>query len=211
MAINSADCNRFVATEGERVRHQVGMLCPCHDDQGQPDPNCDLHERGGWFYAEEEAIVGLVTSIAAHKDWLEAGIALPGDAVFSPLTHNTVSEGDKIIFTWPLPFGQGDPLVRGSGSAEKLYYPAVKGIYCLDEQRIKYVENVDFRFVGRTIEWSWPGKSVEGKKPSLGIRYTIKYMAFIEWIAVDPPTTRISKGQDIGSKVLLRKKHIFEQ
>jgi len=45
----------------------------------------------------------------------------------------------------------------------------------------------------------------------VGTKYTVKYMAFIEWIAMDPPTNRISAGVDIGSKVLLRKKHIFEQ
>lgn len=211
MAIPTSAVNAFVQAEGERVRHFVGMRCPCHSQEGQPDANCDLHELGGWFYPEERPIVGLVTSITAHRDWIEAGVALPGDCVFSPLTQDTVSEGDKIIFTWPLAFGQGDPLIRGAGAAEVLYYPATKAIYCIDINRVKYTEGRDFRFVERTIEWTWSGKPAEGIKPLIGTKYTVKYKGYLEWIAMAPPTTRISAGADIGDKVLLRKKHVFEQ
>jgi hypothetical protein len=213
MPIPVTAVNRLVQDEGERVRHFVGLRCPCHggNADGQPDPNCVLHELGGWFYPEEANIVGLVTSISEHRDWIEAGVALPGDSVFSPLTQDTVSEGDKIVFTWPIPFGQGDPLLRGAGDTETLYYPPARGIYCIDENRVKYAEGTDYRLTDRTIEWAWMGKPAEGKKPALGIKYTIKYMALIEWIAMDPPSTRISAGNDIGSKVLLRKKHLFEQ
>ena len=213
MPIPVSAVNTLVRAEGERVRHFVGLRCPCHGDSpdGQPDPNCPLHELGGWFYPEENGIIGLVTGIAAHKEWLDAGVCFPGDSVFSPLTQDTVSEGDKIVFTWPLPFGQGDPLKRGGGAAETLYYPAAKAIYCIDKNRVKYQEGTDFRLIEREIQWAWTGKPPAGKAPAMGMVYTIKYMAFIEWIAVDPPTTRISAGQDIGSKVLLRKKHLLEQ
>lgn len=211
MPLAPIDTNRHVRNEGERVRHFVGLLCPCHDDQGQPDPNCSLHELGGWFFPEENTITGLVTAISSHKDWTEAGVTMPSDCVFSPLTQDTVSEGDKIIFTWPLPFGQGDPLVRGAGANEVLYYPAAKAIYCIDINRVKYVEGTDFTLNGRDVIWDWQGKPAPGKAPAQGVKYTIKYMAFIEWIALDPPATRVSHGNDIGSRVLLRKKHIFDQ
>jgi hypothetical protein len=211
MPIPVAAVNNFVRTEGERVRHFFGMRCPCTDELGQPDPNCDMHELGGWFYPEEQNIIGLVTGISSHKEWLQAGVALPGDCVFSPLSQDTVSCGDKIIFTWPLAFGQGDPLLRGATASDTLFYPGVKSIYCMDINRVKYTEGVDFRINGRSIEWSWTGKPLAGKAPELGVKYTVKYMAYIEWIALDPPTTRISAGQNFGDKVLLRKKHLYEQ
>lgn len=211
MPIPATAINNFVRSEGEKVRHAFGMKCPCHNDEGQPDPNCTLHELGGWLYVDNKVIIGLVTSISEHKEWLAAGVTLPGDCVFSPLTQDTVSEGDKITFTWPLPFGQGDALLRGAEAADTLYYPAAKAIYCIDTDRIRYAEGVDFRLVGRTIEWAWEGKPADGKAPPAWTKYTIKYMAYIEWIVMDPPTTRVSHGADIGSKVLLRKKHIFEQ
>jgi len=211
MPIPAPVIDRFVQAEGEKVRHFIGIKCPCHDAHGQPSPTCTLHELGGWFYPEENRIVGLVTSIAEHKEWIEAGVTLPGDCVFSPLSKDVVSEGDKIVFTWPLPFGQGDALVRGAEESDILYYPAAKAIYCIDIDRGKYIEGTDYRLNGRAIEWEWAGKPVSGKAPAVGTKYTVKYMAFIEWIAMDPPTNRISAGVDIGSKVLLRKKHIFEQ
>lgn len=211
MPIPVSATNRFVRNEGDRVQHYIGMRCPCHDEKGSPDPNCTMHELGGWFYPEAKNIVGLVTSIASHREWIEAGVTLPGDCVFSPLTQDTVSEGDKIVFTWPLPFGQGDPLQRSGSDGETLYYPAAKSIYCIDEDRVKYREGIDFKLADRKIYWQWTGKPMEGIAPTIGTKYTIKYMAYLEWIAMDPPTTRTSAGKDIGSKVLLRKKHVFEQ
>lgn len=208
MPIPGHTIDRFVQEEGERVRHLIGLRCFCHGPDGQPDPNCTAHELGGWLYPEENEIVGLVTGVAQHREWVEAGVTMPGDCVFSPLSQATVSEGDKIIFTWPLPYGQGDPLIRGIAAGDTLYYPASRAIYCIDENREKYREAVDFIIDGRKVIWQWDGKT--GRSPATGARYTIKYMAFIEWIALDPPTNRISAGEDIGSKVLLRKKHILE-
>lgn len=199
----------FVEEEGEQVRHLVGMRCFCHGADGQPDPNCTIHENGGWLYVNEQPITGLVTGINQHKELMETGVFMPGDCVFSPLTDNTVTEGDKIIFTWPLPHGQGDVIVRGTGALDNLYYEATDAIYCIDEDKITYQQGTDYRFAGKQIEWTWPGK-VSSKKPKTGRHYTIKYKAYIEWIAFVPPMERISAGNDIGSKVMLRKKHLVE-
>lgn len=211
MPIPVTAVNQFVEEEGERVRHLVGMRCWCHGPDGQPDPNCDAHESGGWLYTNERVITGLVTDISQRRELMETGVFMPGDCVFSPLSSDIVSEGDKIIFTWPLPYGQGDPLQRGIGAADHLYYDAVRSIYCQDENGTRYTEGTDFRFIGKTIEWTWAGKPLGGIKPATGIRYTVKYMAYIEWLVFVPPVERISHGADIGAKVMLRKKHLVER
>jgi hypothetical protein len=199
-----------VEEEGEEVRHLIGLRCFCHGADGQPDPNCTLHENGGWYYGDARTIVGLVTDISQRRELMETGVFMPGDCVFSPLTQDTVSEGDKIIFTWPLPYGQGDPLLRGSTASDNLYYEGVKAIFCIDENRVIYKQDIDFRLSGKQIIWAWTGKTSPAKEPAAGIRYTIKYTAFIEWIAFVPPVERITHGDDLGSKVMLRKKHLVE-
>lgn len=200
--------NNFVEEEGEEVRHLVGIHCFCHGANGQPDPNCKEHESGGWLYSDETTIVGLVTDISQRRELMETGAFEPGDCVFSPLTTNTISEGDKIIFTWSLPYGKGDVIVRGATNTDKLYYEAVSGIFCIDENKIKYSQDIDYRLQGKNIVWDWSGKT--GLKPSEGTRYSIKYRAFIEWIVFVPPVERITHGEDLGSKVMLRKKHLLE-
>lgn len=209
MTIPIAAIDQFVKEEGETVRHLIGLRCFCHGADGQPDPNCTEHEAGGWLYTAEQTIVGLVTDISQNATLMETGVFVPGDCVFSPLSNHKVSEGDKIIFTWPLPYGQGDALVRGTGASDRLYYAAAQGMACIDEDKVFYYPDADYRFDGKTIVWDWTGKT--GKKPATGKRYTVKYMAYLEWLAFVPPVTRISNGADMGEKVLLRKKHVVEQ
>ena len=211
MPIPVPDIDQFVEDEGEEVRHLIGLRCFCHGADGQPDPNCREHENGGWLYTNERRITGLVTDITQRRELMETGVFNPGDCMFSPQSTDTVSEGDKIIFTWPLPHGQGDPLVRGSEDGDKLYYEGTKSIVCLDEDKVFYQEGIDYQLCGKNIAWSWSGKPVGGKAPAIFKRYTIKYHAYIEWLAFVPPVTRISAGSDMGAKVMLRKKHLVEQ
>ena len=207
MPIPVPKIDQFTEEEGELVRHLVGVKCWCHGPDGQPDPNCTEHENGGWLYIDEQQITGLVTGITAHRNLMETGVFNPGDCVFSPTSDVTVSEGDKIIFTWPLPAGQGDPVVRGLADYDTLYYEAVGGIVCIGEDGSRYRQDIDYRLEGKRIVWNWAGKT-GGTRPRLGLRYTIKYTAYIEWIAFVPPVTRISAGEDMGTKVMLRKKHL---
>lgn len=209
MPIPVSAIDTFVSEEGEEVRHLVGIRCFCHGADGQPDPNCTAHENGGWLYVDEKTITGLVTDITQRRELMETGVFQPGDCIFSPLSSDTISEGDKIIFTWPLPYGQGDALVRGAGASDTLYYEGVSNIFCIDEDKVKYLEGTDFKLSGKTIVWQWTGK-VGGAKPAASKRYSIKYKAFIEWLVFVPPVERISHGEDLGSKVMLRKKHLME-
>lgn len=192
------------------MRHLIGMRCYCHGADGQPDPNCTDHENGGWLYVNEQRIIGLVTDISQRRELMETGAFFPGDAVFSPTSDCTISEGDKIIFTWPLAYGQGDAIERGSGATDRLYYEAVGALYCIDENKVFYVFGTDFQLSGKYIYWQWEGKSETAKAPRNGTRYSLKYTAYIEWIAFVPPVTRISAGVDMGNKVMLRKKHLIE-
>lgn len=208
MPIDVTAIDRFVTEEGEEVRHLIGLRCFCHGPDGQPDPNCTQHEAGGWLYTAEQTITGLVTDISQDMQLMETGVFMPGDCVFSPLSDHKVSEGDKIIFTWPLPYGQGDARVRGTGNSERLYYTPAQGMACIDENGVFYISDVDYKFQGKDVLWKWTGKI--GKAPAAGVRYSIKYMAYIEWLAFVPPVTRISNGTDLGEKVILRKKHLVE-
>lgn len=198
----------FTEEEGELVRHFIGMRCWCVDGQGRPSPKCPEHEAGGYIYREESTIRGLVTDVRQSRELSELGLWLPGDCVFSPQSDVVVSEMDKVVFTWALPHGEGDPLVRGEGPAERLTYEAVSALYVGDEDKVKYVEGTDFRFNGREIEWDWIGKT--GTAPAAGKRYVAKYKGYLEWIAFLPPVERVSAGQRIGSKVMLRKKHLLK-
>lgn len=211
MPIPIAAVDNFTLEEGEQVTHFTGLRCFCHGADGQPDPNCSEHENGGWLYVDEKPMTGLIVDISQRRELMETGVFMPGDCVFSPTSSDTVSEGDKIVFTWALPYGQGDVLVRGNGASDTLYYSGAGGIFCIDESKTIYTSGTDYQFDGRKIVWSWTGKSATAKKPRMGAKYTIKYMAYFEWIAFVPPVTRISHGEDMGAKVMLRKKHLMER
>lgn len=206
--IKASEIDRFVREEGEYVRHFIGMRCYCRDESGHFDPNCTEHDLTGSIYREEREIIGLITAITQHKEILAAGIAFPGDCVFSPESEIDVSPGDKVIFTWEQPFGEGDSLIRGNEDEDALTYRATSAIYCGDEDGNRYKEGVDFRFDGKAIQWQWAEKLEEASEPLIGKRYVVKYRGFIEWIAFDIPQDRVSHGVDIGAKVLLRKLHI---
>jgi hypothetical protein len=205
--IDAKKLDEFTVREGEIVIHSTGVPCFCISEKGELDPNCREHDFTGHLYRNPQRITGLVTGITQHKVLIDSGIFLPGDVVFSPESGNIVTEGDKIQFTWPEPYGEGEILRRGQPDYENTYYEAVKALHCSDEKGNIYTQDVDFRFVGKKIEWRWAGK-VGGTVPNLGIRYMLKYTAFLEWLAFDVPMERISHGNDMGTKVGMRKIHL---
>ena len=207
MPILVSAIDRFVGEEGEWVRHQTGMRCWCSGRDGQVNPNCPDHDATGSVYGGAREIIGLFTDIMQRKELAATGLFLPGDAIFSPLTADHVSEGDKITLLKPMPYGKGDALVRGDSAFDVLFYAADRSILCIDQLKNAYYEGVDFRFDGKKIVWQWSGKT--GSEPQAGVRYTVKYMAFIEWIAFFPPMERFTHGDDLGVKVMLRKLHLM--
>jgi hypothetical protein len=201
--------NEFGREEGELVWHSIGMRCWCTGKNGQVDPTCKSHDVTGSVYGERSEITGLFTDITQRKELAATGLFLPGDALFSPSSTVTVSEGDKITLQKPMPFGSGDALSRGVEAYDLLFYEGVTGIFCMDEKRTIYRDGIDYRLNGKKIEWQWAGKPAEGKAPAFSVRYTVKYRAYIDWIAFFPPMERFSHGTDMGSKVLLRKLHLM--
>lgn len=211
MPIEPVAIDNFVREEGELVYHYAAIVCPCQDDKGMPDPNCKLHELGGYRYVDGRQITGLITGIENRKELMASGLFLPADCLFSPLSEEKIAEHDKIVFTWPLPFS-GDVVLRSDiEDFDYLSYEADKAMVCIgdDENATRYYEGVDFQLDGKKIIWEWEGK--EGAKPDVGTRYSIRYKAFIEWIAFIPPSNRVSHGFDIGDKVFLRRKHLLER
>jgi hypothetical protein len=206
MPILATEIDKFVREEGEWVLHSIGMRCWCTGRDGQKDPNCQACDVTGSVYSDSTRIRGLFTDIMQRKELASTGLFLPGDAIFSPLTGDTVSEGDKITLLEPMPHGKGDALFRTNLDFDRLLYNALSAIFCMDENRTRYEEGTDFRLQDKTIIWQWDGKT--GKTPSYGCRYTIKYRAYIDWIAFFPPMERFSHGKDMGSKVFLRKLHL---
>ena len=208
MPIKPSDIDKFTRVEGEAVWHESGLPCFCRDSKGQLDPNCSKHDWTGRVYRDKKRIKAIVSGLNNHKELIQAGIALPGDCVLSPQSGDVVAAGDKITFTWPEPYGDGEVLTRGTSSGETLLYAAVKSIYLGDENGIYYKQDRDFRFVDKEIQWTWTDKPSEGKKPRTGVRYAIQYKGYLEYVAFDIPVERVSAGKDIGSKVLLRKLHL---
>jgi len=161
-------------------------------------------------------VTGLVTSIRETKTQMEGGWMLPGDCILSVKPDVEVSGGDLIIFTWaqPVPDGQvvqrgaavlNDNAVRKIGLEEdedRLWYNAVSSIHCEDEDGNEYNSDADFVLdTSKIIKWL-------GDRPAEGKNYTIKYNAYLEWIAFLPPEIRRDRGRDLGSRVGLRKRHI---
>lgn len=211
MPIPPVETDNFVQDEGESVRHLKAVLCPCQDETGRPDPNCKKHEAGGYQYLDERFLIGLITGIENNETLMKSGLFLPGDCIFSPLSDEKIGERDKIIFTWPLPY-LGEVNVRSDvDDFDTLFYSAQSVSLCLDEDDVRYVEGRDFYLDGKKIIWDWQAKESQGVAPAAGKRYSVRYMAYVEWLAFIPPATRISNGEDIGDKVFLRKRHLVER
>lgn len=217
--------DRFIRMRGERVLHAIGMFCPygSEPDPARHDVRCPHCGGYGIVWVDERPMIGIVTDVQAHKELLRSGVAMPGDAVFSPESKaRPISDWDRIILPWPLPF-EGERLVRGDGPTDRLLYESAafrgrKAIACFTsepvivdpnqtriDQLTSYFEGQDFVLEGRTIRW------LAGKGPPVGTAYTLKYYARIEWIAFIPPVLRIERGQSLGQRVLLRRRHLIRR
>jgi hypothetical protein len=196
---------------------------------GRQTPFCDRCGGSGWLYRSPVLLTGLVTNVRYQKNLIESGFLTPGDLTFSPMPTATSTGGacagtsgrrvgsfDKLTATWPEPIDDGHVLVRGAGTKAKaegittyladnedrLWYEPAGAIWCEDENGVVYTEDSDFELgPGKVIRWT-------GNSPIIGTRFTIKYNAYFEWIAFQPPTERIDyRGENLGELVYLRKKH----
>ncbi len=203
--------------------------------EGRRDPFCARCGGAGWLYRSPAMVLGLVTNVRYQKNLMESGYVSPGDMTFSPLPSSSstvdacatnggfairrIGAFDKLTATWAQPVDDGHVLVRGSGSKaraegiktyledneDRLWYEPANAIWCEDEDSKIYTEGADFELgPGKVIRWI-------GKGPRLGARFTIKYNAYFEWVAFQPPTERVeTNGTMMGDVVYLRKRHVLQ-
>ena len=226
----------LVSNRGADMIHEIGLACTCRvedvfsstRDDGvdrRREPFCSRCGQDGYIFRNPQIVRGLFTGVRHQRNVLDAGVYLPGDAIFSPAPNlgscdrnsRSVGTADKLTATWDEPIDEGHVLVRGSGSKaaaggvitmlddneDRLWYEPASSIWCEDENGIVYEEGQDFELgPGKVIRWT-------GNKPIVGQRFTIKYNAYFEWIVFQPPTERVDRdGADLGKLVNLRKRHV---
>lgn len=223
----------LIQSRGDDVTHEMGISCPtcrAEDTYGSTLLFSDRPMQGlggsmtcehcygiGWIYRNPICIRGLVTSVQSgqNKTLVEGGWAVPGDSVFSPSLHlPPLSDFDKITINYPVPVGSGQTIVRNAANMginqmlstgltstqDRLWYFPSCVQYCVDQQGNTYQQNVDFTLNQKLIEWG-------SRRPADGDVYTVKYLAFLEWIVFSSPFTRFDNHRSLGQKVLLRKAH----
>lgn len=220
----------FVNNRGETLIHEVGLRCVCnqedmHAGMVQHDGKvlrrrskfrCDVCGGEGYIYRQPRKIVALVTSVRQQMSQLDAGWAMPGDAIVSVKPDVVISGGDLLTFTWPEVVPDGQVIVRGAAQIsdnltrkfqldpdeDRLLYNAVDSVHCEDEDGIVYNAGADFILNGsKIIKWV-------GNKPHKKKVYTLKYTAYLEWVAWFPPDIRRDRDRDLGYRVAIRKRHV---
>jgi len=220
----------FINNRGENLLHETGIRCTCNledtmagqitQGDGQVPRrrtivSCPRCNGDGYLFRHARKVVGLITGISEQKQRIETGWAEPGDCVLSVKPGYQVTAGDMITFTWGQPIPDGQVILRGAGSAsenssrvthlapneDRIWYCATDAVWCEDEDGKVYSDG-DFKLDGsRVVTWM-------GNQPAVGKRYTIKYNAYLEWIAFMPPSVRRDRNRDLGTRVLLRKRHV---
>lgn len=223
--------DQFVTNRGEQVIHEIAIACPCRVEDGYAGnievngrpakdrlSECTLCQGDGFRYRDSQIITGLVTSVqAGTRELREFGYAVPGDAVFSPaLSSRPISDFDRITFQFPVPLSEGQTIIRNahnlerngmlqnvpSSDSDRLWYLPSCAIWCEDIDGVVYTEHADFTLGEKKITWV-------GNKPADGVVYTLKYQAYLEWIAYNTPLPRIDRNRSLAQRVTLRKKHVF--
>lgn len=226
----------LIQSRGAKMLHEIAISCTCRVEdtfaglvgdgkERRRFPFCPRCRGDGWLYREPMLLTGLTTSIRQQRNILDAGIAQPGDMMFSPSMksqdcakdHRQVGAWDKLTATWTQPLDDGHVLVRGAATQDenkglitnlnededRLWYEPGESIWCEDEDGVVYSGGADFTLgPGKLIKWI-------GKRPLPRKRYTIKYTAYFEWIVFQPPQERIDRNNaNLGQLVFMRKRHI---
>ena len=221
----------LIESRGDEVILETGVACTCRKEDALAgiltqentvanigQINCQRCHGDGYIYRNARVVKGLVTSIQAapNRRLLEGGYAQAGDAVFSPsLQEEPVGDFDKITFLKSDFVGDGQVILRNAANIgenkgknlgvsvteDRLWYQAECAVWCEDAKGVVYSQGTDFVLEDRMIRWI-------GNKPNNGAFYTIKYRAYLEWIAYNTPLARRDQGRTLGQKVPIRKKHI---
>lgn len=202
---------------GNFVVHEVAITCPsCKEADDNPvinNLNCPLCDGDGFVFRDPKEIQVLIANVRYSRDLEDIGWVVPGDCVMSvnPNFNRVVSDFDRITFTWPENVGSGQVITRGFLHREfplkylvnedRLHYSAADVLHCEDEDGNIYKADSDFSIDNKIIRWG-------ENKPIVNKRYTIKYKAYFEWLVFNPAAGRRDNGEDLGSRFILRKKHV---
>jgi hypothetical protein len=226
-----ARLEELIEARGDTVILETAVACTCRNGdlhsalilrEGKPanqrSLSCPQCQGDGFLYRNARRVSGLITSLdpGRNRQLYEMGYAVPGDATFSPsLRAGVVTDFDKITFCTPAPTNEGQVIRRGGHTFEdnvqyvtdletnedRLWYRPSCAIWCEDSNGVVYSQGADFVFENKKIQWT-------GNQPDLGTLYTLKFTAYLEWVAYSTPFARVDRGRSLGQRVMIRKKHV---
>ena len=217
---------------GDNVLHEIALACSCNREDTYASQveidgrvartrslNCPNCQGDGFVYRDAKLVRGLITQInPSNRNLEEYGYDSTGDMVFSPdFNSRVISDFDRITLLSPSPLNEGQVLIRGAATIgqnsmqegtntdlapneDRLWYLATQSIWCEDINGVIYAEGADYTFNGKRIVW------ING--PAVGTPYTIKYCAYLEYVAYRGPMQRFDNARSILQKVNLKKKHV---
>ncbi len=226
----------LIEDRGDKVIHELGVACSnCNQNASvyghfiQKDGsslaaqtiNCTHCQGDGFLYRNAREITGLVTAVNAgpNRKLITDGYAVPGDAVFSPSFNvGLISDFDRITMLNAVPISEGQIIIRNvanmgdnqllkfnlAPTEDRLWYLPEMALHCEDQNGVVYSQGIDFVLADKVIRWI-------GSKPKNGTAYTLKYTAFLEFIAYSSPFNRFDRNRTLAQKVLLKKKHVLIQ
>jgi len=208
----------LIGNRGVQVIHEMSMPCACITTSttqgavGSAKPGCTICNGKGYTYDDAVRMDGLLANLTFTRNFVQLGWVKPGDLSFAPSLHaRVVSDFDKITLTTPVPV-EPQIIVRGQESAltprpagqladleDLLLWEAGREFALrIKDEDGKVYRNTDHRCKGYKIIWT------PGAGPAVGKTYTIKYMAFMEYIAWTTPVQRWDRDRSIGQRVMLR-------
>lgn len=216
--MNFESIEGIIGDRGDSFIHEMSVKCPCTTTDtkkglaNHADPTCTSCRGRGILYRDPVMIDGLLSSLSSNRLWASVGWVQPGDLSFTPSTHaREISNADRITLTVPFPV-DSQLIVRGKEAAfsprssdlraseDYLYWEAGDegAMWVEDEDGVTYTLG-QYRLIGRKIRW------IGGFGPAVGKKYTIKYRAFIEFLAWNGPFETFDRGRQVGQRLLLRK------
>jgi len=226
-----ARLEELVEARGDEVILETAVACTCRNGdihsalilrEGRPanqrSLSCPQCQGDGFLYRNARKVRGLMTALdpGRNRTLYEMGYAVPGDATFSPsLRAGFLTDFDKITFCTAMPVNEGQVVRRGGHTFEdnvqyvtdleenedRLWYRPSCSIWCEDSNGVVYTQGPDFVFESKKIQWV-------GNQPDLGTLFTVKFTAYLEWVAYASPFQRIDRGRSLGQRVMVRKKHV---
>lgn len=212
----SQKCTCAAARKTIKENRDTGKIS--HDSL-RADLVCSVCGGNGFFWPVRRKIKAVVLDVNTgnSRELLAAGLATPGDLMMSPaplgMRSFRISDFDKIIF--PHRGGQphaGDVLIRGqfdNGLIDIFPHPLgeiTKIAYKSGSSMIYPEEGADYTYAKYDNEITW----IDGgpNVPPDGTPFSVSCHVYYEWIAFASPFERVENDNLLGSKVLLKKKHL---